>query len=104
MQKQNFGRIINVSSGWGSFNEGLEGPAPYSISKATLNALTKVLAKELQDNVTINSMCPGWVHTRMGGENAPLTPEQGADTIVWLANQSDTINGQFFRDRQPINW
>ncbi|BDX05228.1 SDR family NAD(P)-dependent oxidoreductase [Planctobacterium marinum] len=108
MLRNGFGRIINVSSGWGSFTEGMEGPLPYAVSKAALNALTANLAKQLAasgQNVTINSVCPGWVHTRMGGKDAPRTPEQGADTIVWLGTlESDCPNGKFLRDRQEISW
>ncbi len=105
MQNRNFGRIVNLSSGWGSFSEGLAGPASYSISKAAINGLTVTLAKELSGDVTVNSMCPGWVHTRMGGEAAPRTPEQGAETAIWLASQdAGGPNGQFFRDKTPINW
>lgn len=108
MKKNRFGRIINVSSGWGAFSEKLEGPLPYAISKSALNALTLNLSSELsldEFDITINSVCPGWVHTRMGGQDAPKTPEQGADTIVWLGTlESQCPNGQFFRDRKSINW
>lgn len=86
MKKTGYGRIINVSSGWGSFDEGLSGPFSYSFSKAALNALTLTVAKDLPKNIKINSMCPGWVRTRMGGMIAPRSPEEGADTAVWLAN------------------
>jgi len=105
MKKNSYGRIVNVSSGWGSFNEGLEGPFVYSLSKASLNALTLTLSKELSENILINSACPGWVHTRMGGEEAPRTPEEGAQTIVWLANlPSDGPSGKNFRDKKEIKW
>lgn len=107
MQERGFGRIINLSSGWGAFNENMEGPLPYAISKAALNALTFNLAATLEsnDNVTINSVCPGWVHTRMGGSDAPRTPEQGADTVIWLGTQEEGCpNGKFFRDRKEIKW
>jgi NAD(P)-dependent dehydrogenase (short-subunit alcohol dehydrogenase family) len=76
MNARGYGRIVNVSSRWGSFAEGLSGPAAYSISKAALNASTLSLAKDLRKDVKVNSMCPGWVRTRMGGEGAPLTAEQ----------------------------
>jgi NAD(P)-dependent dehydrogenase (short-subunit alcohol dehydrogenase family) len=81
------GRIVNVSSGAGSFEEtsGPEAPA-YSVSKAALNMLTLKLALELRGSgVLVNAACPGWVRTRMGGPAAPLSPEQGADTPIWLA-------------------
>ena len=105
MIKRRHGRIVNVSSGWGSFAEGLTGPAAYSISKAALNALTLSLAKDLPSNVKVNSMCPGWVRTRMGGEGATLSPEQGADTAIWLATLPENgPSGGFFRERNLIEW
>ncbi|MBN4067212.1 SDR family NAD(P)-dependent oxidoreductase [Simkania negevensis] len=105
MNKRQYGRIVNVSSAWRSFAEGLGGPAPYSITKAALNAMTIKLAEEAIGDVKINSMCPGWVRTSMGGASAPRTPEEGADTIVWLATlDANGPNGGFFRNRQPIDW
>ncbi|MBD2776182.1 SDR family oxidoreductase [Iningainema tapete] len=106
MKKQNYGRIVNVSSGMGQLSEMGGGYTGYRISKAGLNALTRILASELQGtNILVNSVCPGWVKTEMGGANAPLTPEQGVDTIVWLATHPDGgSSGGFFRDRQPIDW
>jgi NAD(P)-dependent dehydrogenase (short-subunit alcohol dehydrogenase family) len=105
MNARGYGRIVNVSSGWGSFAEGLSGPAAYSISKAALNALTLSLSKDLAKNVKVNSMCPGWVRTRMGGEAAPRTPEDGADTAIWLATlPDDGPTGSYFRDRTLIPW
>ncbi len=100
-----WGRIVNLSSGWGAFAEGLGGPGAYGVAKAALNALTKALPRDLPPGVKINAMCPGWVATRMGGPSAPLTPEQGADTAVWLATlPDDGPTGGFFRRRQPIPW
>lgn len=105
MQAQNYGRIVNVSSGWGSFEDGLTGPFAYSFSKAALNALTLTLAQELNGNVKVNAMCPGWVRTRMGGMMASRSPKEGADTAVWLANIDEKgSNGGFFRDRKLIDW
>ncbi|MGC8552725.1 MAG: SDR family NAD(P)-dependent oxidoreductase [Phycisphaerae bacterium] len=99
------GRIVNVSSGWGSFSEGMGGPGAYGITKAALNALTVRLAKELPPEVRVNAMCPGWVRTRMGGEGATRSPDQGADTAVWLATlPNDGPTGGFFRDRKAIKW
>ncbi|NNM85094.1 MAG: SDR family NAD(P)-dependent oxidoreductase [Phycisphaerales bacterium] len=99
------GRIVNVSSGWGSFSEGLGGPGAYGITKAALNALTVRLAKELPPEVKVNAMCPGWVRTRMGGEGATRSPEEGADTAVWLATlPNDGPTGGFFRERKAIKW
>ena len=105
MVARGYGRIVNVSSGWGSFAEGMGGPGDYGITKAALNALTVRLAKELPPAVKVNAMCPGWVRTRMGGEGATRTPEEGADTAVWLATlPDDGPTGGFFRDRKPIDW
>ena len=100
-----WGRIVNLSSGWGAFTEGLGGPGAYGVAKAALNALTKALPRDLPPGVKINAMCPGWVATRMGGASAPLTPDQGADTAIWLATlPDDGPTGGFFRRRQPIPW
>jgi NAD(P)-dependent dehydrogenase (short-subunit alcohol dehydrogenase family) len=105
MAARGYGRIVNVSSGWGSFAEGLGGPGAYGVTKAALNALTVRLSKELPATVKVNAMCPGWVRTRMGGQGATRTPEEGADTAVWLATlPDDGPTGGFFRDRKPIEW
>jgi NAD(P)-dependent dehydrogenase (short-subunit alcohol dehydrogenase family) len=105
MAARGYGRIVNVSSGWGSFAEGMGGPGAYGVTKAALNALTVRLAKELPTAVKVNAMCPGWVRTRMGGEGATRTPDEGADTAVWLATlPDDGPTGGFFRDRKPIEW
>jgi NAD(P)-dependent dehydrogenase (short-subunit alcohol dehydrogenase family) len=105
MVARGYGRIVNVSSGWGSFAEGLGGPGDYGVTKAALNALTVRLAKELPPAVKVNAMCPGWVRTRMGGGSATRSPDEGADTAVWLATlPDDGPTGGFFRDRKPIEW
>jgi NAD(P)-dependent dehydrogenase (short-subunit alcohol dehydrogenase family) len=105
MIERGYGRVVNVSSGAGSFAEGLEGPPAYAVSKAALNALTVRLATETRGDVKVNAACPGWVRTRMGGSGAPRSVEEGADTIVWLATLGpDGPTGGFFRDRQPIEW
>lgn len=104
MTKRGYGRIVNVSSGWGSFNEGL-GPGAYGISKALLNAITVKTAAELPAHITVNAACPGWVRTQMGGPGANRSVEDGADTPVWLATlQEPAPTGQFFRNRKPIKW
>jgi NAD(P)-dependent dehydrogenase (short-subunit alcohol dehydrogenase family) len=105
MVTRGYGRIVNVSSDWGSFAEGLGGPGLYGVTKAALNALTVRLAKELPSTVMVNAMCPGWVRTRMGGRGATRTPAEAADTAVWLATlPEDGPTGGFFRDRKPIEW
>ncbi len=105
MREAGWGRIVNLSSGWGSFDDGLAGPTAYSVSKAALNAVTLALAGDLGPRVKINAACPGWVRTRMGGEAAPRSPEDGADTPIWLATLADDgPTGGFFRDRSLLPW
>lgn len=105
MARQGWGRIVNLSSGWGAFDEGMGGPTAYAVSKAALNALTASVATRFGSGVLVNAVCPGWVRTRMGGEGASRTPAQGADTPIWLATlPADGPTGGFFRDRKPINW
>lgn len=106
MQSQNYGRIVNVSSGMGQLTDMGGGSVGYRLSKTALNAVTRILAAELQGtNILVNSVCPGWVQTDMGGVGATRSPAQGAETIVWLATLSDNgATGGFFRDRQPIAW
>jgi NAD(P)-dependent dehydrogenase (short-subunit alcohol dehydrogenase family) len=100
-----WGRVVNLSSGWGSFAEGLGGSGAYGVAKAALNALTKALPRDLPKGVKINACCPGWVRTRMGGTGARLSPEEGADTPIWLATlPDDGPTGGFFRRRKPIPW
>jgi len=98
-------RVINVSSGAGQLAEGLQDWAPaYSMSKSALNALTQHFAAALP-GFAVNSVSPGWVRTDMGGEAAPLSVQEGADTIVWLAlDAPQSLTGQFLRERKPISW
>ncbi len=105
MLKAGYGRVVNVSSGYGAFSDGLVGPAFYSLSKAALNAATLILSHEVSGDVKVNAACPGWVRTRMGGHAATRSVEDGADTIVWLATlPSGGPHGKFFRDRRVIAW
>ncbi|MEA5520858.1 SDR family NAD(P)-dependent oxidoreductase, partial [Limnoraphis robusta] len=99
-------RVVNVSSGMGQLNGMNSGYVGYRVSKTAVNALTRILADEVRDlDILVNAVCPGWVKTRMGGENATRNPEEGADTIVWLATQpTGGVSGGFFRDRKPIEW
>ncbi|MDS4040159.1 MAG: SDR family oxidoreductase [Candidatus Competibacter sp.] len=106
MKQQHYGRIVNVSSGMGQLSE-MEGKSPtYRISKTALNALTRILAAETRGyNILVNSVCPGWVRTDIGGPHAEKTVEQGASGIVWAATlPDDGPTGGFFRDGQPIPW
>ena len=106
MRKKNFGRIVNISSGSGQLSEMGGGTPAYRMSKTALNALTRTLAAELKGtNILVNSMCPGWVKTDMGGPNAVKTVAEGADTAVWLATLPDGgASGGFYRDRKVISW
>jgi NAD(P)-dependent dehydrogenase (short-subunit alcohol dehydrogenase family) len=97
-------RIVNVSSGAGQLSDMNGGRAAYRVSKAGLNALTRTLASD-ERWVKVNTMCPGWVRTDMGGSAASRSVEEGADTAVWLATlPDDGPTGGFFRDRKPIPW
>ena len=105
MLSRGYGRIVNLSSGYGSFAMGLGGPPAYAISKAALNALTVGLASAAHGDVKVNAVCPGWVRTRMGGDAAPRSVREGAEGVVWLATlDAAGPNGGFFRDRKPVPW
>ena len=106
MKAKRYGRIVNVSSALGQLSDMGTGTPAYRLSKTALNALTRILAAEFHgSNILVNSMSPGWVRTRMGGEGAPRTPAEGADTAVWLATlPDDGPTGGFFSDRQPLPW
>ncbi|MEM6803686.1 MAG: SDR family oxidoreductase [Bacteroidota bacterium] len=106
MKKHQYGRIVNVSSGSGAISEMNADTPAYSVSKTALNVLTIKLAKELAGtNILVNSVCPGWVRTDMGGANAPRSVAEGAEGIVWLATlPSNGPSGGFFRDKQRIPW
>ncbi|CAN7557894.1 SDR family oxidoreductase [Cupriavidus necator] len=100
------GRVVNLASGMGQLAEMGRGVPAYRISKTALNAVTRILAAEMADSgVKVNSVCPGWCRTDLGGPDAPRSPEQGIDTVIWLATlPDDGPTGGFFRDRQPIPW
>jgi NAD(P)-dependent dehydrogenase (short-subunit alcohol dehydrogenase family) len=106
MKRRGYGRVVNVSSGMGQLAEMNGGWPGYRLSKLALNGLTRILADELQGtDVLVNSVCPGWVRTDMGGAEADLSPDEGADTIVWLANlPAGGPSGKFFRERAEIPW
>jgi NAD(P)-dependent dehydrogenase (short-subunit alcohol dehydrogenase family) len=105
LAKSSAPRVINVSSGGGQLTSRAEGWAPaYCISKTALNGLTSQLAAALP-NFAVNSVCPGWVRTDMGGSGATRSVEEGADTIVWLGTDApQSLTGSFLRDRKPIPW
>ena len=105
LRKSKAPRVINVSSSGGQLTDGADGWAPaYCISKTALNGVTVQLAAALP-KFAVNSVCPGWVRTEMGGENASRSVEEGAHTIVWLASEApQDLTGKFLRDRKEIPW
>jgi len=98
-------RIVNVSSGGGQLEDGADGWAPgYCVSKTALNGVTVQLAAALP-KCAVNSVCPGWVRTDMGGEGATRSVGEGAATIVWLATEApEDLTGKFVKDRKVIPW
>ncbi len=106
MRTLGYGRIVNVSSEMGQLSDmGTDSPA-YRLSKTALNSVTAMLAAATRgENILINSCCPGWVRTDMGGPDASLSPEEGADTPVWLATLPDGgPTGGFFQGQRAIAW
>lgn len=108
MVEAGYGRVVNVTSSYGSLALMDSGRHPaYRISKAALNALTRMLAAELAGTgVLVNAADPGWTRSGMGGPSAPRGPEEGADTPVWLATlpEGDETTGGLFADRKPLPW
>lgn len=106
MARAGYGRVVNVSSGAGQLARMSDYAPAYSMSKTALNAFSRILAYTYRDRgVLVNAVDPGWVRTDMGGPSAPRSPEEGADTIVWLATlPDDGPTGGFFHDRRPIEW
>ena len=105
LEKSPSPRIINISSGAGQLDGAPQPWAPaYSISKTALNMLTQQLTAALPQ-VAVNSMCPGWCRTEMGGPEAPLSADEGADTLVWLAlDAPPSLRGSFVKQRKVIPW
>jgi NAD(P)-dependent dehydrogenase (short-subunit alcohol dehydrogenase family) len=114
LRKSAAGRIVNMSSGLGSLGLQSDPANPfgefkllgYDASKTAVNAVTVHFAYELRDTpIKVNSACPGWVKTEMGGPEAPGTVEEGADTPVWLATlPADGPTGGYFQSRKPLPW
>jgi len=106
MRKHRYGRIVNLSSGLGQLEEMVDGTPAYRVSKTALNALTRMLADATRGSgILVNSMCPGWVRTDMGGAGAVRGVEEGARTAVWLATlPDDGPTGGLFRDKTLIPW
>jgi NAD(P)-dependent dehydrogenase (short-subunit alcohol dehydrogenase family) len=106
MRRGRWGRIVNVSSQAGSLAS-MSGFMPaYNVSKAALNAITRVLADDLRGSgILVNAVCPGWVASDMGGRGAPRTPAQGAASVLWVVDLPDGgATGGFFRDGRPLPW
>lgn len=98
-------QIINISSGMGSLQDMESGAIGYRMSKAALNVLTLISSKDLAaKNISVNSICPGWCRTDMGGRNATRSSEEGIESIIWLAEQKNPPTGKFFRDKAEIEW
>ena len=105
LKKSDAPRIVNVSSGGGQLADGADGWAPaYCISKTALNGVTVQLAAALP-KFAVNSVCPGWVRTDMGGSNATRSVLEGAAGVVWLASEApQKETSKFWRDRKVIPW
>ena len=106
MQSHGYGRIVNISTGMAALEDMGGGFPGYRVSKTGLNALTRILASELRGSgILVNSICPGWVQTDMGGSSAPRPVESGAEGAVWAATlPNNGPTGGFFRDRRQIPW
>jgi len=108
MIARGYGRVVNMSSLAGQLSGMGAGFPAYRVSKAALNALTRIAAAEAaatQADVKINACSPGWVRTDMGGRNAPRSPAKGAETAVWLATLDwGGANGGFFEDKVQQPW
>jgi NAD(P)-dependent dehydrogenase (short-subunit alcohol dehydrogenase family) len=105
LRRSQHGRIVNVSSGGGALTSMGAGTPAYSVSKAALNALTRILAAELRrDGILVNAVCPGWVATDMGGPGGRPV-EQGARSVMWgVLLPDDGPTGGFFRDGRQLDW
>ncbi len=105
MRQRGWGRVVNVSTGDAHFTKRPPTAGAYSLAKAGLNVLTRIVAAEAGPQVKVNCVSPGWVATRMGGAGAPASVEEGADTAVWLATVPDDgpTDGFYYR-RERIPW
>jgi NAD(P)-dependent dehydrogenase (short-subunit alcohol dehydrogenase family) len=106
MRRNDYGRIVNVSTGLAALEDMGGGSPGYRVSKTALNALTRILASELRGSgILVNAVNPGWVQTDMGGAGATRSVEEGAEALVWAATiPNNGPTGGFFRDRHPVPW
>lgn len=106
LKKSKNARVVNVSSRAGTLSSQNGNTPAYSLSKLALNGLTMQFASLLKkDDILVNCVSPGWVRTQMGGMTATRSPQEGADTIVWLSlNEDLTTTGKFFGDKEIIDW
>lgn len=106
MLTRRYGRIVNITSHLGSITSMGDTNVSYRVSKAALNALTRVLASELEDSgILVNAASPGRMNTRMARNETTRTPTEGADTPVWLATLAeDGPTGCLFYERKPLDW
>jgi NAD(P)-dependent dehydrogenase (short-subunit alcohol dehydrogenase family) len=105
LRRSGHGRIVNVSSEAGSLASMTGGTPAYNVSKAALNALTRMLASDLRrDRILVNAVCPGWVATDMGGPGGRPVAE-GAASVLWAVDlPDDGPTGGFYRDGCPVPW
>lgn len=103
LQHSTDARVINVSSGLGRLYDMKNEMPSYAISKTAVNALTRQFAG-VSDQIRVNSICPGWVQTDMGGPDAGRTPDQGAAIIIKLATMENPPTGKYMNDDGEIGW
>jgi NAD(P)-dependent dehydrogenase (short-subunit alcohol dehydrogenase family) len=107
------GRVIVYSACLGRMSgPGTHGGlAPYRISKAGVNAFVKNLSYETglgARGFLVDAICPGHCRTDMGGEDAPRSAQEGAETAIWLATRDfDPIKdktGLLWEDKTVVDW